>query len=90
MVMTVFIVIMRLVMMRNPSIVVQGLSRTLFERLQQLHGHEISEMLTMQYRMHAAIMQWSSHELYGGRLSAHPSVAGHTLPDLQVATTAKF
>jgi superfamily I DNA and/or RNA helicase len=62
----------------------QGLSHTLFERLQRMHRQAISEMLTVQYRMHAAIMRWSSEELYGGRICAHASVAGHTLADLQV------
>ncbi len=34
----------------------QGLSRTLFERLQHLHP-PASSMLTVQYRMNAGIMQ---------------------------------
>jgi len=41
-------------------------------------------MLTVQYRMHRNIMQWSSDELYGGALTAHASVADHTLSDLPV------
>ncbi|KAK9915598.1 hypothetical protein WJX75_001370 [Coccomyxa subellipsoidea] len=61
----------------------KGLSETLFERLQGMYGDDISEMLTVQYRMHARIMQWSSDELYGGRLTAHASVAEHTLADLK-------
>ncbi|KAL4440242.1 hypothetical protein ABPG75_003243 [Micractinium tetrahymenae] len=63
-----------------------GLSRTLFERLQDLWGEAASEMLTMQYRMNSAIMEWSSQELYGGRLAAHASVAGHTMAGLAGAT----
>ena len=63
----------------------QGLSETLFERLQGMYGDDISEMLTVQYRMHAGIMQWSSDELYDGRLTAHASVAQHTLADLKVS-----
>ncbi len=51
-----------------------------------MYGESISEMLTVQYRMHAAIMDWSSQELYNGKLSAHASVASHTLSDMQ----AKF
>ena len=43
----------------------QGLGSTLFERLQALYGDSISELLTVQYRMHADIMNWSSGELYG-------------------------
>ena len=41
-------------------------------------------MLTVQYRMNAAIMEWSSRELYGARVTAHASVAQHTLQGLQV------
>ncbi|KAI7837886.1 hypothetical protein COHA_008373 [Chlorella ohadii] len=37
-----------------------GLSRTLFERLQDLWGEAASEMLTVQYRMNSSIMDWSS------------------------------
>ena len=62
----------------------QGLQTTLFERLQALHGEEASSLLTVQYRMHEAIMTWASQALYAGRLSAHPSVAQHTLSDLLV------
>ncbi|GAB4814237.1 hypothetical protein N2152v2_001283 [Parachlorella kessleri] len=61
----------------------RGLARTLFERLQELWGDGVSEMLTVQYRMHHSIMDWSSQEMYGGRLQAHGSVAEHTLADLQ-------
>lgn len=68
----------------------QGLSETLFERLQGMYGDDISEMLTVQYRMHARIMQWSSDELYGGRLTAHASVAEHTLADLKVSCFLYF
>ena len=50
--------------------------------LQDLWGEAASEMLIVQYRMHAAIMDWSSRELYGGRLAAHASVAGHTMAGL--------
>ena len=64
----------------------QGLAHTLFERLQGLHGERISHMLTVQYRMNSAIMRWSSDALYAGRLTAHPSVADHTLLDLRVST----
>lgn len=60
----------------------QGLSATLFERLQATHGSSASAMLTTQYRMHGDIMGWSSNEFYGGRLTAHPSVAAHTLSTL--------
>lgn len=64
----------------------KGLARTLFERLQeQFGGGAVGRMLTVQYRMHEGIMRWSSDELYGGRLTAHASVACHTLADLRPA-----
>ncbi|MBK8979509.1 MAG: IGHMBP2 family helicase [Planctomycetes bacterium] len=70
-----------------PTIVSQaaadgGLARTLFERLDARHGADVTRMLTVQYRMHAAIMQWASAAMYDGRLEAAPAVAGHLLADL--------
>lgn len=62
----------------------QGLQTTLFERVHTMHGPTVASLLTMQYRMHASIMSWASHELYGGALTAHPSVAEHSLRDLEV------
>lgn len=61
----------------------QGLRETLFERLQQQQA-SASAMLTVQYRMNSHIMRWSSDEFYGGRLTAHASVAEHTLHSLAV------
>lgn len=49
------------------------------ERLAGHYGERAVRMLTVQYRMHQDIMEWASSELYGGRLSAHPSVAQHLL-----------
>ncbi|XP_051632894.1 DNA-binding protein SMUBP-2 [Manacus candei] len=60
----------------------QGLSLSLMERLARHYGERAVRMLTVQYRMHRLIMDWASSELYGGRLSAHPSVAQHLLRDL--------
>ncbi|NXE98238.1 SMBP2 protein, partial [Menura novaehollandiae] len=67
-----------------PTIVSQraaasGLSLSLMERLAGHYGERAVRMLTVQYRMHRDIMEWASAELYGGRLSAHPSVAQHLL-----------
>ena len=42
-------------------------------------GDDVVRMLTVQYRMNMAIMQWSSDQLYQGKLTAHSSVAGHLL-----------
>uniref|UniRef100_A0A8C3Y7D8 DNA-binding protein SMUBP-2 n=1 Tax=Catharus ustulatus TaxID=91951 RepID=A0A8C3Y7D8_CATUS len=60
----------------------EGLSLSLMERLAEHYAERAVRMLTVQYRMHRDIMEWASSELYGGRLSAHPSVAQHLLRDL--------
>ncbi|NWV82166.1 SMBP2 protein, partial [Dasyornis broadbenti] len=60
----------------------EGLSLSLMERLAGHYGEQAVRMLTVQYRMHQDIMEWASSELYGGWLSAHPSVAQHLLRDL--------
>nr|XP_025860010.1 DNA-binding protein SMUBP-2 isoform X2 [Vulpes vulpes] len=59
-----------------------GLSLSLMERLVEEHGVRVVRTLTVQYRMHQAIMRWASEALYHGQLTAHPSVAGHLLRDL--------
>lgn len=61
----------------------KGLGRTLFERLTTLYGDEVTSMLTVQYRMHELIMNWSSKELYNSKIEAHSSVAAHRLFDLE-------
>lgn len=71
-----------------------GLSVTLFERAHSLLDaaasasttslphHPCVAMLTTQYRMNDAIGGWASREMYGGALTAAPSVETHTLADL--------
>ncbi|NXG18630.1 SMBP2 protein, partial [Grallaria varia] len=66
----------------SPRAAAEGLSLSLMERLARRCGEQAVRMLTVQYRMHQDIMAWASAELYGGRLSAHPSVAQHLLRDL--------
>ncbi|KAG6427062.1 hypothetical protein SASPL_111302 [Salvia splendens] len=61
----------------------EGLGRTLFERLAELYGDDVMSMLTVHYRMHELIMNWSSEELYQGKIQAHSSVAAHTLYELE-------
>ncbi|XP_021893311.1 DNA-binding protein SMUBP-2 [Carica papaya] len=61
----------------------KGLGRTLFERLADLYGDEVTSMLTVQYRMHELIMNWSSTELYNSKIRAHSSVSAHMLYDLE-------
>lgn len=60
-----------------------GFNISLPERLLDQLGQEtISRRLTVQYRMHQAIMQFSSDEFYESSLTAHASVANHLLQDL--------
>ncbi|XP_030520364.2 DNA-binding protein SMUBP-2 isoform X3 [Rhodamnia argentea] len=61
----------------------KGIGRTLFERLATLYGDEVTSMLTVQYRMHELIMNWSSKELYDSKIEAHSSIAAHRLFDLE-------
>lgn len=60
----------------------QGFGVSLMERLVGLHGKEATRRLNVQYRMHEAIMQFSSRHFYDGELQAHESVRGHLLCDL--------
>ncbi|XP_039091327.1 DNA-binding protein SMUBP-2 [Hyaena hyaena] len=66
----------------SPKAAAAGLGRSLMERLAEELGASVVRTLTVQYRMHRAIMQWASEALYQGQLTAHPSVAGHLLRDL--------
>lgn len=47
----------------------KGLGKTLFERLAGLYGEEVMSMLTVQYRMHELIMNWSSKEFYDNKVA---------------------
>lgn len=55
-----------------------GLSHTLIERSLELLPARVS-LLTVQYRMHQAIMDFSNRYFYGGALEAHDSVAERRL-----------
>jgi ATP-dependent RNA/DNA helicase IGHMBP2 len=59
-----------------------GLAVSLMERVMAACGPGVSRLLTIQYRMHAAVMAFPSAEFYGGELVADDSVAGHLLRDL--------
>lgn len=59
-----------------------GLAVSLMERLVAQHGPAVSRMLTVQYRMHEAVMGFSSAEFYEAALTADGSVRGHRLCDL--------
>nr|XP_020475017.1 DNA-binding protein SMUBP-2 isoform X2 [Monopterus albus] len=65
----------------------KGLSLSLMERLIQMYGDSVVRMLTVQYRMNSAIMEWASKEMYQGRLTAHSSVEKHLLKDLPGVTS---
>jgi len=66
-----------------------GLAISLFERLAQARG-DAMVTLAEQHRMNERIMRYPSDALYGGKLRAHPSVAGHALDEapLEVIDTA--
>jgi ATP-dependent RNA/DNA helicase IGHMBP2 len=66
----------------DPEVARSALGESLFERLHRLHGDALLRMLRTQHRMHADIMAFPSEAMYGGRLVAHPRVAGHRLEDL--------
>lgn len=70
----------------SPEAAERGLSVSLMERLVNHFGPGVSRLLTVQHRMHAAIMGFSNAEFYGGALVAHESVAGHRLCDLPGVT----
>ncbi len=60
----------------------EGFGVSLFERLMALYGRQIARRLTVQYRMHEAIMGFSSTEFYEGELEADQSVRQHLLTEL--------
>jgi ATP-dependent RNA/DNA helicase IGHMBP2 len=66
----------------SPEAADRGLAISLMERLIARFGPGVSRLLTVQHRMHAAIMGFSNAEFYGGQLIAHESVASHRLCDL--------
>ena len=64
----------------------QGFGTSLFERLAGRYGSQAIRRLTVQYRMHEAIMRFSSREFYDDELVADDSVAAHRLIDLPGVT----
>ena len=59
-----------------------GFGVSLFERLLARFGPGVCRRLTVQYRMHEAIMEFPSAEFYDAELTADDSVRGHLLSDL--------
>ena len=72
----------------SPEAAAEGLSTSLFERLVALHGPSIARRLTVQYRMHEAVMDFSSLEFYDAELEADATVRGHVLSDLPDVASA--
>lgn len=66
---------------KSHSAAAKGLSKSLLERMTDKHK-DVVKMLDTQYRMNTDIMNWSSDELYEGKLKAHDSVKDHTLHQL--------
>ena len=60
----------------------EGFGISLLERLVGQYGPGVTRRLQVQYRMHEAIMRFSSEEFYEAALEANPSVRGHLLVDL--------
>jgi ATP-dependent RNA/DNA helicase IGHMBP2 len=71
----------------SPEAAERGLAVSLMERLISRFGPSVSRLLTVQHRMHSAIMGFSNAEFYGGELVAHESVANHRLCDLPDVTS---
>lgn len=71
---------------KNPDAARNGLAQTLIERCLDLLPGQVS-LLTVQYRMHRAIMDFSNRYFYGGVLQAHSDVAARRLrPDADPAS----
>jgi ATP-dependent RNA/DNA helicase IGHMBP2 len=66
----------------SPEAAAEGLGVSLFERLMALDGRSLARQLTVQYRMHQAIMDLPSREFYEAGLTADASVRRHVLADL--------
>jgi predicted DNA helicase len=65
----------------------EGFGVSMLERLAAMHGATITRRLDVQYRMHAAIMDFSSAEFYDGTLVADDSVKSHSLAELPGVVT---
>lgn len=57
----------------------EGLARSMMERLVETYGVAITRQLDVQYRMHEAIMRFSSAQFYADTLIADELVRGHLL-----------
>ena len=62
----------------------EGLAKSLFERLLDIHGNDIKQLLRTQYRMNEKIMEFSSQHFYDQELRAADVVKNWTLDDLEI------
>ncbi|MGM0502231.1 MAG: IGHMBP2 family helicase [Bacillota bacterium] len=62
----------------------QGLAKSLFERLIEVHGTAGKKVLKVQYRMNQEIMSFSNQEFYDAKLKAAPKVKDWCLSDLEL------
>jgi ATP-dependent RNA/DNA helicase IGHMBP2 len=60
----------------------EGFAVSMMERLVNHYGDAVTRQLTVQYRMHEQIMEFSSEHFYGHTLIADESVRRHVLSDL--------
>ena len=67
-----------------------GFDISLLERMNKIYGDEITRLLSVQYRMHKQIMDFSSDHFYDGELVADESVADHLLSDLEFVEPSEF
>jgi len=65
----------------------EGFGVSLLERLADSSGDQLLKRLDVQYRMHEAIMEFSSREFYESTLLADDSVAHHLLCELEGVAT---
>ena len=68
----------------------EGFEVSLLERMVKIYGDRITRLLSVQYRMHKQIMDFSSDYFYHGELVAHESVAEHLLSDLEFVKPSEF
>ena len=60
----------------------KGLDKTLFDRALKHWGSRVMRMLSVQYRMNEAIMNWSSNAMYDAKLVASDSARARQLSQL--------
>lgn len=69
---------------KSPVAEERGLQKSILDRIFAKESlSSCVHMLNIQYRMHSIICQWSSDEFYGGKLSAHESVASRRVSGLE-------